>query len=34
MPSFEWRSGGVVCDERKLEGVGVVGNVVGIHFGW
>ena len=23
-----------MCDDRKLEGVGVVGNVVGIHFGW
>ena len=24
----------VVCDDRKLEGVGVVRHVVGIHFGW
>ena len=23
-----------MCDDRKLEGVGVVGHVVGIHFGW
>ena len=25
MPSFEWRRGGVMCYDRKLEGVGVVG---------
>ena len=23
-----------MCDDRKLEGVGVVRHVVGIHFGW